>query len=119
MLDALFDEQQDSFGTGAAPGVPTLSPEELESMKGGLPGGVDPSAVFQLMNEPEVMAMMQKPKFQEIMAAVMGGGGQEAVQAQMADPEARQMMMTLTRLLQKSGMPIGDRVDTSPVIEMD
>ena len=56
------------------------------------------------MNDPEVMAMVQKPKFQEIMADVMKGGGPMTLQKHMADPESREMLMTLTKLLQNAGM---------------
>ena len=67
-------------------------------------GGLEPDEVFKLMNDPEVMAMVQKPKFQEIMADVMQGGGPMTLQKHMADPESREMLMTLTKLLQNAGM---------------
>ena len=76
----------------------------IKGEDGAIPGGLEPDEVFKLMNDPEVMAMVQKPKFQEIMADVMKGGGPMTLQKHMADPESREMLMTLTKLLQNAGM---------------
>ena len=81
--------------------------DDLESLAGGdgsIPGGLAPDEIFKLMNDPEIMTMLQKPKFQEIMKDVMGGEGQAALQRHMADPESRDMMLKLTTLLQSAGM---------------
>jgi len=96
--EAMFDKEKNPMN---------LSKEELEAIKGedgAIPGGLEPDEVFKLMNDPEVMAMVQKPKFQEIMADVMQGGGPLTLQKHMADPESREMLMTLTKLLQNAGM---------------
>ena len=96
--EAMFDKEKNPMN---------LSKEELEAIKGedgAIPGGLEPDEVFKLMNDPEVMAMVQKPKFQEIMADVMKGGGPMTLQKHMADPESREMLMTLTKLLQNAGM---------------
>lgn len=96
--EAMFDKEKNPMN---------LSKEELEAIKGAdgaIPGGLEPDEVFKLMNDPEVMAMVQKPKFQEIMADVMGGSGPATLQKHMADPESREMLMTLTMLLQNAGM---------------
>lgn len=96
--EAMFDKEKNPMN---------LSKEELEAIKGAdgaIPGGLEPDEVFKLMNDPEVMAMVQKPKFQEIMADVMGGSGPATLQKHMADPESREMLMTLTKLLQNAGM---------------
>ena len=96
--EAMFDKEKNPMN---------LSKEELEAIKGedgAIPGGLEPDEVFKLMNDPEVMAMVQKPKFQEIMADVMQGGGPMTLQKHMADPESREMLMTLTKLLQNAGM---------------
>ena len=96
--EAMFDKEKNPMN---------LSKEELEAIKGedgAIPGGLEPDEVFKLMNDPEVMAMVQKPKFQEIMADVMKGGGPMTLQKHMADPESRDMLMTLTKLLQNAGM---------------
>mmetsp|Transcript_33278 Transcript_33278/g.102228 ORF Transcript_33278/g.102228 Transcript_33278/m.102228 type:complete len:223 (-) Transcript_33278:11-679(-) len=84
-----------------------LTEDEIEQIKGAdgaIPGGLQPDEVFKLMNDPEIMAMLQRPKFQEIMSDVMGGGGPSALNKHMHDKESREMMMTLTRLLQGAGM---------------
>ena len=96
--EAMFDKEKNPMN---------LSKEELEAIKGAdgaIPGGLEPDEVFKLMNDPEVMAMVEKPKFQEIMADVMGGSGPATLQKHMADPESREMLMTLTKLLQNAGM---------------
>ena len=96
--EAMFDKEKNPMN---------LSKEELEAIKGddgAIPGGLEPDEVFKLMNDPQVMAMVQKPKFQEIMADVMKGGGPMTLQKHMADPESREMLMTLTKLLQNAGM---------------
>ena len=96
--EAMFDKEKNPMN---------LSKDELEAIKGedgAIPGGLEPDEVFKLMNDPEVMAMVQKPKFQEIMADVMQGGGPMTLQKHMADPESREMLMTLTKLLQNAGM---------------
>ena len=84
-----------------------LTAEELEAIKGadgGVPGGLAPEEIFKLMNDPKIMTMLQKPKFQEIMKDAMGGGGQAAIQRHMVDPESREMLLTLTSLLKDAGM---------------
>ena len=84
-----------------------LTEDEIEQIKGAdgaIPGGLQPDEVFKLMTDPEIMAMLQKPKFQEIMKDVMGGGGQGALQKHMLDPESRDMLLKLTTLLKDAGM---------------
>merc|ERR1711871_1059247 len=84
--EAMFDKEKNPMN---------LSKEELEAIKGedgAIPGGLEPDEVFKLMNDPEIMAM------------VMKGGGPMTLQKHMAEPESREMLMTLTKLLQNAGM---------------
>ena len=54
--------------------------------------------------ERDIAQKSDAEQIQEIMADVMKGGGPMTLQKHMADPESREMLMTLTKLLQNAGM---------------
>ena len=85
-----------------------LSKEELEAIKGedgAIPGGLEPDEVFKLMNDPEVMAMVQKPKFQgDHGRRHAGRRAHDAAEAHGPTRSRGEMLMTLTKLRQNAGM---------------
>uniref|UniRef100_A0A7S2UTT4 STI1 domain-containing protein n=1 Tax=Fibrocapsa japonica TaxID=94617 RepID=A0A7S2UTT4_9STRA len=85
------------------PSPKDLDPEQLKDWSAGdgtLPGGLTPEAAQVLMRDPEIMAMLQMPKMQEVMKKVMAEGP-SAMTSMMGDPEAMSMIMKLTAAMQK------------------
>eukprot|EP00628_Pelagophyceae_sp_CCMP2097_P001174 CAMPEP_0184085458 /NCGR_PEP_ID=MMETSP0974-20121125/4718_1 /TAXON_ID=483370 /ORGANISM="non described non described, Strain CCMP2097" /LENGTH=99 /DNA_ID=CAMNT_0026388137 /DNA_START=166 /DNA_END=465 /DNA_ORIENTATION=+ len=76
----------------------------LTGMK--MPEGVKPEEAqrmaAKMMQNPELVQMMQDPKFQVIMKDVMASGGNSvALMKHMANSESRDMLMKLTTLLKE------------------
>lgn len=74
--------------------------EEAVSADGALPGGLPPEMMKALAADPEIMAYLKDPKFQDIMKAVMNGGP-EALKKYLADPDALQMLQKLSTAMAK------------------
>lgn len=65
---------------------------------GGLPGGMDPKTLQKMLGNPEIMAMLQNPKLQEVMKKVMTGGP-ESMASEMRDPEVAALIQKLNGVL--------------------
>ena len=76
------------FSLISPPRVPPLSETAgMPGMGGGMPGGIDPSMMAGLMNDPEIMAAMSNPKVMAAMQQCMGNP--MAMMQYMDDPEVR------------------------------
>jgi len=107
LVDRFNRQRAERMADPDAPNPMNLSEEEIASIKnadGTLPGGLKPDEIFKLMNDPAVATMLANPKFQDILKDTMGGGGPDALAKHMADPESRDMLLTLTNKLKDAGM---------------
>jgi len=107
VVDAFNRNRAERMADPSVPSPLEVTEEEMASIKnadGTLPGGLKPDDVFKLMNDPKIATMMASPKFQEILKDTMGGGGAGALSRHMADPDAREMLLTLTTVLKDAGM---------------
>ncbi|CAM9784549.1 unnamed protein product [Phaeothamnion confervicola] len=78
-----------------------IDPEALKDMTaadGTMPGGLTPDQMQKLMGNPEVMALLQNPKLQELMKRVMSGGP-EAIREFEGDIEAQDLLRKLSTVL--------------------
>mgnify|MGYP001266679921 CR=1 FL=1 len=71
---------------------------EAVASDGGLPGGMSPERLQQLVQDPELMALLRNPKMQEVMKTVMEGGGPAAAGEYMNDPEVQEMLKKVSKL---------------------
>ena len=73
-------------------------------MGGGMPGGIDPSMMAGLMNDPEIMAAMSNPKVMAAMQQCMGNP--MAMMQYMDDPEVGPVLQKLMgKMMGGGGMP--------------
>ena len=82
---------------GGSDSVPELDDATAAAVAsdGGLPGGMSPETLQELMSNPELMAMLQNPKMQEVMKKVMQG---ETATDLMDDPELKQMLAKVSSM---------------------
>jgi hypothetical protein len=70
---------------------------EAVASDGGLPGGMSPEKLQELMANPELMAMLTNPRLQDVMRKVMTEGP-EAASSEMEDPEVKEMLAKIKGL---------------------
>ena len=94
-LDGVHRNAAEGAWRAAASTSATLTADDLprrgRDEDGALPGGLDAEAAVKLVQDPEVMALLQSPDFQEVMQDVMGGGP-DAMVKHMADPNKAAML---------------------------
>lgn len=76
----------------------SLDPIDLDAMKAGdgsLPGGLSPDMLKSLVSNSEIMTLLQNPKMQGIMSAMMSGGSGAATKQMKQDPEAVELLARL------------------------
>jgi len=78
-------------------GLAVEAATEAVASDGGLPGGMSPERLQELVQDPELMMMLRNPKMQEVMRKVMAGGP-EAAADEMSDPEVREMLAKVSKL---------------------
>tara|TARA_B110001452_G_scaffold66343_1_gene53231 strand:+ start:248 stop:826 length:579 start_codon:yes stop_codon:yes gene_type:complete len=86
------------------PAAPAPSVDELSGVTagdGGLPGGLTPDKMQKLMSNPEMMALLSNPRLQEVMKAVMEKGAGGVDTNAFDDPEMRDLMEKLKRLMEQ------------------
>lgn len=86
--------------------VSDMSTDDMEAVTAGdgtLPGGLKPEDLQKLVSKPEIMVLLQNPKFQDMMKA-MTQGGPEAVKGMLKDDESYAMLKSLNELLAELGM---------------
>ena len=77
--------------------------EDATAGDGSLPGGMKPEQLAELMQNPEMMALLSNPRLQEVMKQVMEKG-QAGVDPSMMDPETRELLKKLQGILGPLGM---------------
>ena len=100
ILDRFNREQAERMMDADAP-KPTLDdlPADAVAGDGGLPGGMSPEKLQALMTNPEMMALLSNPRMQEVMKQVMEKGPSGVDPATMQDPELRELMQKLQKVL--------------------
>ncbi|CAM9351438.1 unnamed protein product [Chrysoparadoxa australica] len=86
---------------GTAEPMPSFSKEEMDAVTAGdgtLPGGLKPEQLQKMMENPEIMVLLQSPKVQAVMKAVMEKGP-AAMEDFKDDPEALASLQQLTEAM--------------------
>jgi hypothetical protein len=72
------------------------------SSDGKLPGGLAPDQLKRLVANPELMAMLQSVKMQEVMKLMMTSGPEALQKAMEEDEETKQLVMKLNEVMMKT-----------------
>mmetsp|Transcript_25115 Transcript_25115/g.58058 ORF Transcript_25115/g.58058 Transcript_25115/m.58058 type:complete len:205 (-) Transcript_25115:191-805(-) len=102
MLDNFNKKRLEDTVAGKPP--PAVSDEDLRAAVAGdgtLPGGMPPDMLQELMSNPEIMALLQSPKMQDVMKIMMTGGQGEVAKAMRDDPEVKELVTKLDFLIHK------------------
>jgi len=73
--------------------------EDAVAGDGSLPGGMTPEQLAELMQNPEMMALLSNPKLQDVMKEVMTKGQAGVDPSIMKDPETRELLEKLQGIL--------------------
>jgi len=80
----------------------SVKDEDIEKVlgnDGNLPGGMSPDMLKNLLGNPELVVLLQNVKMQEIMKLTMSGGQDAVQQAMEDDPETRELVMKLNKIM--------------------
>jgi len=77
--------------------------EDATAGDGSLPGGMKPDQLAELMQNPEMMALLSNPKLQDVMKQVMEKGQAGVDPSIMKDPETRELLKKLEGILGPQG----------------
>jgi CHASE3 domain sensor protein len=72
------------------------------SSDGKLPGGLTPEQLKKLVSNPELMAMLQSVRMQEVMKLMMTSGPEALQKAMEEDEETKQLVMKLNEVMMKT-----------------
>jgi hypothetical protein len=72
------------------------------SSDGKLPGGLTPEQLKKLVSNPELMAMLQSVRMQEVMKLMMTSGPEALQKAMEEDEETKQLVRKLNEVMMKT-----------------
>merc|ERR1740121_765597 len=79
-----------------------INDEDISTIVGGdgnLPGGMSPDKLKNLLSNPELVAMLQSTKMQEVMKLSMTGGQDALQEAMNKDPEVKELVQKLNKVM--------------------
>jgi hypothetical protein len=83
-------------------GISDASINAVLSSDGKLPGGLTPEQLKKLVSNPELMAMLQSVRMQEVMKLMMTSGPEALQKAMEEDEETKQLVMKLNEVMMKT-----------------
>lgn len=72
------------------------------SSDGKLPGGLTPEQLKKLVSNPELMAMLQSVRMQEVMKLMMTSGPEALQKAMEEDEEIKELVRKLNEVMMKT-----------------
>ena len=78
LLDAFNKQAAERMYQGESKTNDFSVPQEAVAADGTLPGGLDPATIASLASDPEVMALLQNPRMQEVLRDIMTNGARRA-----------------------------------------
>ncbi len=72
------------------------------SSDGKLPGGLTPEQLKKLVSNPELMAMLQSVRMQEVMKLMMTSGPEALQKAMEEDEEIKELVKKLNEVMMKT-----------------
>jgi hypothetical protein len=99
-MERMMDENAPPVA-GAGNGEADVSLDDAVAGDGSLPGGMSPEKLSELMNNPEMMALLSNPRLQDVMKQVMEKGPAGVDPSMMSDPETREVLEKLQGILGK------------------
>jgi len=76
--------------------------EQATAADGSLPGGISPDDLKELMANPELMALLQNPKMQDVMKLMMTGGQDSLEQMMQDDEEVYEVVTKLNGIMNEA-----------------
>jgi hypothetical protein len=73
--------------------------DKVLASDGTLPGGMNPEMFKKMAGNPELMTLLQSTKMQEAMKLMMTGGRDDLQKAIVNDPEMREIVAKLDRVI--------------------
>eukprot|EP00320_Phaeocystis_rex_P019594 CAMPEP_0119070926 /NCGR_PEP_ID=MMETSP1178-20130426/45485_1 /TAXON_ID=33656 /ORGANISM="unid sp, Strain CCMP2000" /LENGTH=170 /DNA_ID=CAMNT_0007052805 /DNA_START=117 /DNA_END=629 /DNA_ORIENTATION=+ len=98
-MERMMDEDSGIVDVDTASADADTSIEDATAGDGSLPGGMKPEQLAELMQNPEMMALLSNPRLQDVMKQVMEKGQAGVDPSIMRDPETRELLQKLQGIL--------------------